>query len=255
MNIISKRTSNKNIHIMVILSELTGRGAMEIEEHLFASLDEGKCYQIINLKHVQKIDGLGINILHKFVSRGMLIRLFNVSTEIRGMLRLSGKENVIKTYKEIDCNKVVSIFEKEISEKKDTVKNTSRGRRHPRINTLFLTEFKYHPDHNGVAVCKANVLNLSEGGILADIIMVIGKKTGEKVNKPEIVGKELYDLRFNLTRPCEDGSSEFFETKGVCVWEEKKNGRLCVGIRFKDTRKENEDKVRDYVYKMSQFKD
>lgn len=246
MKIISQYTSNPNMQIIEISGELTGRCAIELQEYLFARLDEGKCYQIINLKHVKKIDGLGINILHKFVSRGMLIRLFNARTEIRSMIKLSGKEDSIKTYNETDCDKVVSLFEKELLEEKDTVKDGAKVRRYPRINTFFPTEFKYHLDHNGEVICKANVLNLSEGGIFASKVMVIGRKTGKIVSSPDIIGKELHDLKFKL-----NGSPEFIETKGVCVWGEKRNGKLYAGIRFKVMRKKNVEKIRDYVYKSS----
>ena len=242
MKIESKCTSNPKVQIIEISGDLTGRGAIELHEYLLNRLDEGKLYQMINLKQVRKIDGLGINILHKFISRGMMIRLFNVRTEIRGMIRLSGKDDLIKTYNETDHDKVVSKFEKEILEEKDTVKDGVKRRRHYRMNTFFITEFRYHINHNGVVVCKANVLNLSKGGIFVDLIKANSKKTGERVNKPEIVGKELNDLGFKL-----NGSSELVETKGICVWWKTGNGQPCAGIRFKEISNESKNRIHEYI--------
>lgn len=113
-----------------------------------------------------------------------------------------------------------------------------------RIKTFLITEFRYHINHNNVVVCKANVLNLSKGGIFVDIIVAIGKKTGEMVNRPEIVGKELNDLRFNL-----NGSSEFVKTKGICVWGKAGNGNPYAGVRFKEMSNESKNRIHKYVNK------
>jgi hypothetical protein len=166
------------------------------------------------------------------------------------MLRLSGKEDIIKVYNETDCDKVVSLFEKETLEEKDKGKDYIMGRRHPRIDTFFLAEFKYHPGHNGVVMCKADILNLSKGGIFADKIKTINTKTGKIVSRLEIAGQEFFDLRFKL-----NGSSEFIETKGECVWEKKKDENLCIGIRFKGMSKIYTDRIGDYVQKALLFKD
>ncbi len=95
-----------------------------------------------------------------------------------------------------------------------------------------------------MVACNANILNLSKGGIFVDLIKAISQKTGERVNKPEIVGKELNDLRFNL-----NGSSEFVETKGVCVWGKTGNGQPRAGIRFKEISNESKNRIHKYVDK------
>jgi anti-anti-sigma factor len=250
MKITSYRTYNPKIEVIEVKGDLTGRGAMELKEYLYSCLDESKCKYIINLKHARKINGLGISILVDLIRRGMQIRLFNISSEVRSMLRLSKKEDIIKVYNETDCDKVVSLFEKETLEEKDKGKDYIMGRRHPRIDTFFLAEFKYHPGHNGVVMCKADILNLSKGGIFADKIKTINTKTGKIVSRLEIAGQEFFDLRFKL-----NGSSEFIETKGECVWEKKKDENLCIGIRFKGMSKIYTDRIGDYVQKALQFKD
>jgi anti-anti-sigma regulatory factor len=244
MEVISQPTGNLKMEVIEVLGDLTGRDALKLEEYLYTCLDEGKCYQLLNLKHVRKIDGLGINVLIKFIVRGMQIRLFNVRTEIGGMIKLSRKENVIKKYKETDCDKIISLFEKEMLKEKDTLKDSIKRRRHPRIDKFFPAEFKFSPSNNGVLMCKANVLNLSKGGIFADQIKTIDVEKGKAVNEKDIIGRELHDLKFKL-----DGTLEFVESKGECVWGVGKYGKMCAGISFKDLSKDNKNMIRDYVHK------
>jgi len=66
------------IEIDAIVGELAGRGAIQLEQFLHTCLDAGKSYKIFNLKHVKKIDRLGISILEYFVNRGMQIRFFTL---------------------------------------------------------------------------------------------------------------------------------------------------------------------------------
>ncbi|MFQ5788745.1 MAG: ATP-binding protein, partial [Thermodesulfobacteriota bacterium] len=119
-----------------------------------------------------------------------------------------------------------------------------KERRCPRIITTFQTEFKSSVVRNGEMGYKANVLNLSEGGILAGQITAFNIQTGKRVNVPEIeiVGKELYDLRFEL-----NGSAMCILTSGKCVWEIRKGEKLYAGICFKDIKQSHIDMIRDYL--------
>ncbi len=243
MKIISDHT-HKEIEIVNILGELTGNNAIELQNHLHNCLHQGKYYQLINLKRMKRIDGLGMNILENYTSRGLQIRLFNVGTEIRWMLRISGKEGIFKIFNETNSEKAVSLFEEEISGKKETVKESIKKRRYLRVNTFFQAEFKYNPCNNGMISVRANVINLSEGGILADEIKAINPKTGEIIMQPEISRQELYDLKFTL-----NGNSSLIETKGECVREIKTYEKLCSGVCFKDMKQEYRKKIRDYVSK------
>ncbi len=244
MKIKSQCTSNPKVQIIEISSNLTGRGAIELQEYLLNRLDEGKLYQVIDLKHVRKIDGLGINILHKFISRGMIIRLFNVMTEIRGMIRLSGKDDLIKTYNETEHDKVVSRFEKEMLEEKSAFKDDVKRRCFQRVNTSLQTEFKSHNSHNGEITYSAVIENLSEGGVLIDKINAFNKKTEERVNALEIVCKELRDINFSL-----NGGSKLIVTNGECIWVNGVNEKGYAGIRFKNIKQNHKEMIKDYVYK------
>ena len=196
---------------------------------------------MINLEHVRRIDGLGINILHKFISRGMMICLFNVRTEIRGMIRLSGKDDLIKTYNETDHDKVLSKFEKEMLEEKSTFKDDVKRRCFQRVNTSLQTEFKSFTSHNDEITYRAFIKNLSEGGVLVNII-AFEKNTEESVNAFEMVGKELRDINFSL-----NGSFGLIETNGECVWEASVNAERYAGVRFKDTKQNHNEMIKDYV--------
>lgn len=250
MRILPNYKYHPKIEIIEIMGELTGRGAIRLEEFLYNCLDKDKCYVLIDLGLVKRIDGMGIAVLEYFVKRGMHIRLFNIRPLIRDMIKVSGKEDFLDTYKEKDCDISVSLFEKEISEEKDRAKDGIIRRRHPRVNTSFPKEFHYHSGHNGKIHGKAHILNLSESGIFADRIITINTKTGGIVNDPKIAGRELHELRFEL-----NGSSKLIETSGECVWEAKKFERLCAGIRFKDIGQDHKEMIRDYVYESIQSKD
>ncbi len=232
------------IEIIEISGELTGREALQLEEYLYKCLDEcrGDCYKLINFKHTRKIDGLGIKILEYFVNRGVQFHLFNVGSDIRNMLRMSGKENVFKICEEKDFDKAVSLLEKEILKEKGKIKGAIKARRHPRINTSFQIEFKFTPGHNGETVHKANALNLSEGGLFADRIITINKETGKTVDYLEIAGRELHELSFAL-----NGTSKPIETNGKCIWKVKSREKLCAGICFKDMKQNYKEMIRDFV--------
>jgi anti-anti-sigma regulatory factor len=250
MKIFTHHIAHSKIEIVEISNGLTGRGALQLEEFFCACLDEGKSHILINVENMKRIDGLGIYVLEYFLKRGMQIRLFNVDTEIQTMLDLSGKSNIIKPYNETDTDKALSLFEKEILKKKDKVSRGVMGRRYSRVNTSFSKEFKYHSGLNGEIEGKANVLNLSEGGIFANKIIAFNLKTGEIVNEPELAGRELDVIKFSL-----NGSSKVIEAKGKCVWQAKKNSRVCVGIKFKGLGKVYKDRIIEHINEVLQFKD
>ena len=243
MLIVSHQTNNPKIKIIEILSELTGSAAIKLQAYAYSCLDEGKCYFLIDLKHVTKIDGLGLKVLEYFINRGVQVRLFNVDEDLRWMIRLSRKEAIFKIYNESDLKEVVSMFEREISEE-DASTDKVRKRQYPRIDTFFKADFKYHPGHNGVISGRASILDLSEGGMFADQILTIGAETGEIVIPQDVSGYELYDLKFKI-----DDSLEPIETRGECVREYRTHEKLCTGIRFKDMRQDHREMIRDYVYK------
>ncbi len=120
-------------------------------------------------------------------------------------------------------------------------------RDYPRIDTFFKADFKYRPGHNGVISGRATVLNLSEGGLFADQVLAMDAKTEEIVIPKEIVGYELYDMKFNL-----NGIPNPIEAEGECVREYMKYKRLSAGIRFKSMRQDHKDLVRHYVHKTIQ---
>ncbi len=250
MKLFSHHIAHSKIEIVEISNGLTGRGALQLEEFFCACLDEGKSHILINVENMKRIDGLGIYVLEYFLKRGMQIRIFNLETEIQTMLDLSGKQNIIKSYNETETDKAVSLFEKEILRERDKVSRGILGRRYSRVNTSFSKEFKYHSGHNGEIEGKASILNLSEGGLFANKIIAYNLQTGEIVNEPELAGRELDVIKFSL-----NGSSKVIEANGHCIWQTRKNSRVCVGIQFKNLSKVYKDMIKNYVNEVLQFKD
>lgn len=242
MKIVTYSTYNPEIEIIEAYGDFAGRGATALEEFLYTSLNKGAYYKIIDLKHVRKIDGSGLKVLEYFANRGMQIGLFNLGADIQRMISISGKEDIFKIYHNADCDKAVSLFKKEILKKKGITGDGIMGRRRPRINTSFKTEFKYLLDHNREITGKADVLNLSERGIFASQIRAFDTKTRKIINEPDIVGRDLYDLKFEL-----NGTSRLIETRGKCVWESKRYEKLCAGIRFKYMKQNCKKMIKDFV--------
>ncbi len=247
MKIFTHRIAHSKIEIVEISNGLTGRGALQLEEFLCACLDEGKSHILINVENMKRIDGLGIYVLEHFLKRGMQIRLFNLGMEIRSMIKISGKQNIIKSYNEKRIDIAVSMFEKEILRKRDKVSRDVMGRRHTRINTSFAKEFKYHSGSNGEIEGEASILNLSEGGLFANRVRTFNLNTKKIVNKPQIAGRELHYMKFSL-----NGTSKFIEAKGHCIWQTRKGRNICAGIHFKNIGKVYKDMIRKYVYEVLQ---
>lgn len=250
MKIFAHHRDHSKIEIVEISNGLTGREALDLEEFLYTCLDEGNHYILINLENIKKIDGLGFHILEYFLKRGIQIRIFNVETDIQTMLDLSGKRNIIKPYNETDTEKAVSLFEKEILKIKDKASLGVTGRRHTRINTSFAKEFKYHSSSNEEIEGKASILNLSEGGLFANRIRTFNLNTGKTLDEPQIAGRELHYIKFSL-----NGTSELIEAKGHCIWQTRKNSRVCVGIQFKSLGKVYKDRIKEHINEALQPKD
>lgn len=235
--------SNPKIEVIEVVGGLIGNGALEIQTRLFRCLDEGRCYQIIDLEHVNQIDGLGFTILENFLSRGLQIRFINVKPEIQGMIRMARKESFFQIiYNEKDWTKAASLFEKDLLEKKViSGDGMLKKRQHIRINTSFPSEFKFRRNH-GTVLGRANILNLSEGGVLASQIVTINKNTEEMIPCQGIGEREIYDLKFKL-----NGDSTSITAQGKCVREFMIGELLYAGIRFNDISHHQKKIVRSFV--------
>ncbi len=175
MKINTYANKNPEIDILEISGELTGRDAIRFEEYLYSLLDESRISLIINLKNMNKADGLGLNVLQNSINRGMRIRLFNVDLDIQKLLNLSGKKEVIKVYKCQEPNEAVSLFEKEFLEEKDTFKQKIKRRFLHSIDTSVQTEFISSSPDITVITYKEAIENLSEGDVLINNICALKK--------------------------------------------------------------------------------
>lgn len=238
------RSAQKYGIIVEIMGNMIARDSEDLKEYLFDSLDKGKITHLINCKHVRKIDGLGINTICYFINRGMHISLFNVHAEVRGMLKLSGKEGFINIIKESEIGKYISLLENEILEKKDSKIDSKKRRVHTRINTSFPTKFKHYNESNEIVKITANILNLSGGGMQVDQIVISNTKAGKYGEEPYIKGFDLQGIKFEL-----NGNSEIVETNGECVWESNSFNDLSAGIRFKGISNESKSRILKYVNK------
>lgn len=232
--------SNPQIETIGVVGGLTGNGALELQSRLYRCLDKGRCYQIIDLEHVNQIDGLGVEILENCMSRGLQIRLINVKPEILGMIRIAKKESLLNIiYNEKDYARAASLLEKDISERKVLPKEgLLKKRQHHRVETSFPSEFKYSVD-GGATLCSANILNLSEGGVLASLIVAVNENTREAVAMAE---REIYDLKFKL-----NGDETSITTRGKCVREFMTGETLCAGIHFDDVNHHQRELIRTFV--------
>ena len=237
--------SNPKIEVIGVIGGFIGNGALEIQTNLYRCLDEGRCYQIIDLEHVSQIDGLGITILENFLSRGLQIRLINVKPEIKSVIRMAKKESFFQLmYNEKDRAKAVSLFEKDILEKKGIQgDDVLKKRRHLRINTSFPLEFKFQSRRNhGLTTGRAHILNLSEGGALAGQIVAMNTNTEEIAHCQGMVEEEVYDLKFKL-----NGDSTTITTQGKCVREFMIGESFYAGIRFNDISHQQKKIIRSFV--------
>jgi hypothetical protein len=124
----------------------------------------------------------------------------------------------------------------------DWTEHRTNIRVYRRIGTLLPVEFKYHPGHNGAISGKANILNLSEGGLLIGEIRVCHENSGEGIPDPVIEGEELYDLRFKLL-----GGFGAIDARGECVRGDKTHSDVRAGISFKDIKQDDMQRIRSYI--------
>jgi len=234
-------TSSQKIKIVEIISGISGDPALKLLKCSYVCLDKGNCHQLINLKYAENIDGLGIGVLEDLMNRGAHIRLFNVRPGLRKIIRMSGKEDIFKIYNVQSSHKAVSMFEKEILEQ-DAAGDNIKKRDHPRADTFFKADFKYHPGHNGVISGSATILDLSEGGMFAERVTDMDAETEDIFTPEKMTGHELYDMKFRLNE-----DPNLIETRGECVREFMDDEKLCAGIRFKGMKEEQKQIIREYV--------
>ncbi|GAB60827.1 MAG: STAS domain-containing protein [Candidatus Jettenia sp.] len=238
------------IQVLEIFGEIIGQEVFELEWYLYTCLDEGRYNLLIDLRQVKKIDGLGIQIFKNVISRGMQIRLFNVGPDIQRMLRISGNADFVKIYYETDCDQVISSFKKDIEEKKRIINGNIIKRCYPRIHTFFQASFQSHAGNSSTISCRANIINLSEGGVFAEILTAIDAKSGEIVRCADIEGQGLRNFEFSL-----NDSSETVKAQGQCVREIMNGHKAYAGIQFQDMEQEGKDKVQAYIRKAILVKD
>ncbi|MCF6153770.1 MAG: hypothetical protein E3K36_00650 [Candidatus Brocadia sp.] len=234
---------NPKIEVTEVIGGLIGNGTLEIQKHLYRCLDEGRCYQIIDLEHVNQIDGLGMALIENFISRGLEIRLINVKPEVKSIIWMAKKESLFRImYNERDRTKAASLFEKDILEKKGIPgDDVLKKRLHLRVNTSLPAEFKLRKDHVNASI-RANILNLSEGGVLAGHMVATNVNREEIVNYHGIVGQEISDLKFNL-----NGDSTSITTLGRCTREFTIGESLYAGIRFEEISQRHREIIRTFV--------
>ncbi len=122
------------------------------------------------------------------------------------------------------------------------VEHRTNIRVYRRVHTLLPVEFKYHPGLNGAISGKANILNLSEGGLLVGDVRVCHENSGEDILDPVMEGEELYELKFELL-----GGSGAIDATGDCVRGLKAHKEVRAGIKFKDVKQDDMQRIRSYI--------
>ncbi len=235
---------NNEVNVVESLRNMNARESEELQEYLFGCLDKGKNIHLINCANVKKIDGLGINTICYFIERGMHINLFNVHSEVRGILKLSGKESLINIIRGSGIDEVVSLLENEMLEEKGLMGDTERRRLQTRVSTYFPAKFKYYNDTKEVVNATADIVDLSERGMQMSQIKISGDLTGGYGDHSYIKGLDLHDIKYEL-----NGSSEVVEASGVCVWESNRVDNLSAGIHFKEMSNKGKNRILKYVNK------
>lgn len=236
-------TFNPKIEVFEVIGGLIGNEALEVQNYLFRCLDEGKCYQIIDLEQTNQIDGIGIAVFENFISRGLQIRIINVKPEVKSVISMAKKESLFRIIcNEKDRAKAASLFKRDILEKKVLAEEgIMKKRHHIRINTSFPSEFKFRRNHE-TASGRANILNLSEGGVLAGHLVAVKENKKEIVPCLRMVEQDIYDLKFKL-----NGDSAPLTLQGTCVREFISGDSIYAGIRFKETSQSHREIIRTFV--------
>lgn len=234
---------NPRIEVVEVIGGLIGNGVLEIQNHLYRCLDEGRCYQIIDLEHAHQIDGLGIAMLENFLSRGLQLRLINVKPEVRSIITMAQRDSFFQIiYNEKDRTKAASLFEKDLFERKAAPGNDApKKRHHLRVNTALPAEFKLCNDR-GTALARASILNLSEGGVLAGHLAVMQGTPEENAGCLKMHEREISDLQFTL-----NGDSKSVTARGRCVREFMVGASLYAGICFEKLSNHQREIIRSFV--------
>ena len=254
MIITSRTTHNPRIDVVEVQGDLTDNAVIDLQKYLYSCIDYDRRYQLINLKHTQKIDNLAINILEDFGFQGIRIGLINAGPEIVQMLKSTGRNDIAeKVYDTTDSDKAVSLFAKEILTKDVGINK----RNYVRISTYFpctfsITDSKhYMKDVHGVGgqryqkgtiVVTAEIHNLSEGGIYTENIIAFNQKTEKEIDQSGTIGKELYNIEFRL-----NGYTKLVETRGEYVRQYRNKGRMNAAIQFKDINNDSKEMIRKYI--------
>ena len=233
--------SNRKIALTAATGDLTGSGALGFQEFLEASLDKDDAHLLINMKKASKIDSLGLSVFDKCLSHGRQTRLFNVQHDVYSFIRLAGKEHFLSNvYHETDNENALALFAKELLQ--NNKEDSGNKRLHPRVATRIPATFKHHPCHNGVIVGRANIINLSEGGVLAGDVVAVNTTNGKEVKRLALAGQELYDLEFPLSEDLHT-----IRASGECVREIGDSDNLRLGVRFTGIGKRDQEKIHDYA--------
>lgn len=250
MKILSELEPNSKIEVIHISGNLTDSSdVIKLKEWLYTCMYENRCLQLIDFRHVSSIDKEGIKVLHDLVRRGMQIRLFNVSPEIKLIMWAKRKQRSLigNVYHENNRTKAVLMFEKELSgiseQEKPTTKIGVKRRQYIRANSSFPLKFKCLFSGNEIILCKAMAQNISIGGMFADKVIAINKPIEKLIKRHSLVGKELYSLRFELS-----SIALCIETQGECMREYCKQCNLSLGIRFDDLTQYQEELLMGAVY-------
>ena len=244
MLIKTRTIKNTGVNVVKGRGNMTGRDSEGLLVYLFDCLDKSENVHLIDFAQIEKIDGLGIDSICYFIERGMHISLFNVNTGIRAMLLLAGKNNVINIINETEIDKVISVFEKQIIEKKISIVDCKKRRLYTRINTSTPSKFTFYNEGKDIKNITANILNLSESGMRVGQIRVSNTKARAYSDKLFVKGLDLHDIIFEL-----NGHSEIVECSGECVWESNSFDNFSAGIHFKEMSNKYRNRIRDYVDK------
>ena len=241
MKITCDLKKNKNVEIIDVIGDLKEGDALDLRDYLYTRLDARKYNQLIDLKNAKKIDALGIKVLNDLVCRGIRIGLFNVDAEIRMMLRMARKEDIVAIYNELDVNTVVSKFENYILIKKSKIAKSVANRCYKRVRANFSLVFEFYRKYNDIILANAKVVNISEGGMLIDNVTA---KDYSNIFDSQILSEidSLYFKFMLMEKP-----DNLIKTKGKCVWEFLSDANLIAGICFKEMNRHDKRIVRDFV--------
>jgi len=247
LDIKTERELNSMIEVSRLKGNLTNYNVLRLKDWFLTCLYDKKYYQLIDFNQLNKIDRHGINLFQTMLSRGICIRLFNVHSDINKALTKADDKNIKdKIYQEQSRSKAVLMFENELLEQSNIRTDDMepvKNRQFIRANVSFPIKFKFYISTNEIIYCKANVLNISKTGMLIDCVTTVNKEINHLINDTSLSGKELYSI--NLSLPSDQ---YFCETAGVCIRENRDNGNIIIGVRFKNICQYNEQLLTAVVH-------